>query len=53
MATKKISTQGCEQGFYIENGDFINRSIAVKFAFRSGQCVDPQWGSELFSEDVW
>lgn len=42
-----------EQGFYNENGVFINREQALLHVLVNGQISKSQHSIELFSEDLW
>jgi hypothetical protein len=42
-----------EQGFVTDKGDFLSRVDAAKHAIACGQIKKTQWGSMLFSEDLW
>ena len=42
-----------EQGFYDENGNFLNREDARNHALECGQVETTDHDKELFSEDLW
>ena len=42
-----------DQGFLLDEGLFVNRYIAMKFATRAGQLKNKEPISELYSEDLW
>lgn len=42
-----------EQGFLTSEGKFVSRFQAAAIAIRARQILEPQWGRELFSEDLW
>ena len=44
---------GMTQGFLTENGVFLTRTQAEKYARNSGQLTKPLIGSVLTSEDLW
>ncbi len=41
------------QGFYLEDGTYLDRYQAAILAVESGQIDKTNWGKELFSEDLW
>lgn len=41
------------QGFVTSTGRFVSREEAALIAVAAGQITAPQWGSRLFSEDLW
>lgn len=41
------------QGFYLSNGEYLNRYDARTLAIETGQCETPDHARELFSEDLW
>ncbi len=41
------------QGFVTDAGDFVDRKTAARIAVKAGQITRPQWGSRLYSEDLW
>ncbi len=41
----------CEQGFWTNDGKFLNREDAAKLAYKNGQIKEEK--KELFSEDLW
>tara|TARA_R110000851_G_C13102466_1_gene568901 strand:- start:32224 stop:32493 length:270 start_codon:yes stop_codon:yes gene_type:complete len=42
-----------EQGFLGSDGLFYGREAAARIAVLSEQCIEPQYGRQLFSEDLW
>ena len=42
-----------EQGFLLDNGEFIGRVEARELALKTGQCKNPRHQTLLFSEDLW
>lgn len=42
-----------EQGFITSTGRFVSRRVAAGVAIDAGQIDSPQWGAELYSEDLW
>lgn len=42
-----------EQGFVTDEGTWLRRTQAAVFARMNGQCPQPKWGEELYSEDLW
>lgn len=48
----------CDEGFLLDNGDFVNRSLAYEIAKNNGQLKrrpgkEFYQGNELYSEDLW
>lgn len=52
-----INKSEFEEGFWLASGRFIGREEAAILAINTGQLkpglIAPQWGKELFSEDLW
>ncbi|MFA5898823.1 MAG: hypothetical protein WC829_06885 [Hyphomicrobium sp.] len=42
-----------EQGFVTDTGRFVGREEAAVIAVRAEQIEVPQYGRDLFSEDLW
>lgn len=45
----------CQQGFETSKGRFVSRTEAMLIARLEGQLVPdmPEWGDELYSENLW
>lgn len=41
------------QGFILDDGTFARRKPAAIIAIRAGQIEKCNWGSNLYSEDLW
>ena len=41
------------QGFVTDTGRFVRRREAAALAIEAAQITEPQWGAELYSEDLW
>lgn len=48
---RKVSEEGCIQGFVLDDGSFVTRDEAASIAFVAGQI--PSSKSQLYSEDLW
>ena len=47
-------TKNATQGFILDDGDFVDRKVALTIAKANGQYKLGSWTrSQLFSEDVW
>lgn len=54
LLTKPASKQNlANQGFRLNNGDFIDRVKGLELAKQNGQFAGPDYRTELFSEDLW
>lgn len=57
VETLKLSTRGSygeNQGFYINDGIYLNRKEAYSYAQENGLLpVNPVHKNKLFSEDLW
>jgi len=42
-----------DQGFVDDAGEFVDRETAARVAVEAGQIERPNWGSQLYSEDLW
>ena len=45
----KLSTQG----FYTEDGSYLDRKTALKYAKEHNQLINSQASIQLYSEDLW
>lgn len=43
----------CDQGFYTDTGEYLNREQAREYVLRIGQVTTTDHQRELFSEDLW
>lgn len=51
---RELGAPGDNQGFYTEEGIFLNRKQAYIVAEKAGQIVNPDQGrGVLFSENLW
>ena len=41
------------QGFLTDQGEFLDRRLAMVCAIDAGQLEQGKWGFELYSEDLW
>lgn len=48
----KYDRNTLEQGFYTDDGTFLNRYDAKEYAIACGQITSSEF-AELFSEDLW
>lgn len=42
-----------DQGFLTSAGRFVGRREAARIAVTAEQTLEPKWGAELYSEDLW
>jgi len=57
-AIDQVTGRGIEgipanQGFVTSTGRFVGREDAARIAVLAGQVIEPQYGRELYSEDLW
>ena len=43
----------CDQGFYTDTGEYLDRKQAREYALRIGQITSAAHPRDLFSEDLW
>lgn len=48
-----VASKADNQGFYLEDGTFLNRKEAFEHAKNTGQIKNPEAKFALFSEDLW
>lgn len=52
MTRYGVSPKGCEQGFLVTGGYFVDRITAKQIAIESGQIKESKY-KELYSEDLY
>jgi len=48
-----IGNPGSSQGFYLNDGTFLNRQDALEYAIKNDQLINKQAHHDLYSEDLW
>jgi len=48
-----ICGQMTKQGFYLANGNFLDRKKGLEYAKKNNQLINKQAHTNLFSEDLW
>lgn len=51
--TTPIGAPAKSQGFYLNDGTFLNREDALAYAKKHNQLINPGANAYLFSEDLW
>lgn len=49
----KTPCSGWSQGFYLEDGSYLNRESALKYVKRNFPDIKPEFSNTLYSEDLW
>ena len=50
---QKPVTKNAIQGFILDDGDFVDRSVGLEIAKKNGQYKPKYVRGKLFSEDLW
>ncbi len=53
LAARPIAAGHGLQGFYTDDGKYLNRQDAMDYAKANGQLINPNPTKDLFSEDLW